>query len=60
MEVVLISLIVYVAVQAVVIPVKLIQRKNVIPSVVVTALVLVAIFFIYTFVIAGYGTILTR
>lgn len=59
MELVLLGLVVYIAVQTVIIPVRLIQSKPVTLDVILYVVAWAAAFFIYTYVIAGSGTILT-
>lgn len=59
MELLLIGLVVYVAVQTVIIPVRLLHRKPVTLQVIFYLVAIAAAFFIYTYVIAGSGTIIT-
>lgn len=59
MELLLIGLVVYVAVQTVIIPVRLIKGHKVTLAVILYLVAVAAAFFIYTYVIAGVGTIIT-
>lgn len=59
MELVLLGLVVYIAVQTVIIPVRLIQGKRITVDVILYLVAWAAAFFIYTYVIAGSGTILS-
>lgn len=60
MDLLLIGLVVYVAVQTVIIPIRLIRRQPVIAHVIFYLVALAAAFFVYTYVMAGNGTVLTR
>lgn len=59
MELLLIGLVVYVAVQTVIIPVRMIRGQPVGLMLVAYLVAVAAAFFIYTYVIAGSGTIIT-
>jgi hypothetical protein len=59
-ELLLIALVVYIAVQTVMIPLQLVARKRVTIQVILYLVAVAAAFFIYTYVSAGVGTVLTK
>lgn len=60
MELLLIALVVYVAVQTVMIPLQLMAKKRVTIQVILYLAAIAAAFFVYTYVAAGAGTVLTK
>lgn len=59
MELVLIGLVVYVAVQTVMIPLQLMAKKRVTIQVILYLVAVAAAFFIYMYVLAGHGRLIT-
>jgi hypothetical protein len=59
-ELVLIALVVYVAVQTVMIPLQLMAKKRVTIQILLYFAAIAAAFFLYTYVSAGVGTVLTK
>lgn len=59
MELLLIGLIVYVAVQTVIIPIRMIKSQPVTLHVILYLVAAAAAYFIYTYVVAGNGTLIT-
>lgn len=59
-ELLLIGLVVYVAVQTVMIPLQLMAKKRVTIQILLYFAAITAAFFIYTYVAAGVGTVLTK
>lgn len=59
MELLLIGLIVYIAVQTVIIPIRLIKGQPVVLQIIFYLLAAAAAYFSYAYVMAGNGTVLT-
>lgn len=59
MELLLIGLVSYIAIQTIIIPLRVIRRETITLHVILYLVAIAAAFFIYTFVVAGSGRIVT-